>query len=189
MPLADLAGQGTALAVCVVLAWAALCDIRTRKIPNAAVLAVLALFLPWSFAHLGSNLASSFEAAALVLAVTVGLYACKIFGAGDSKMFTAIALFTGMGYLPYFALITALAGGLYAVMSLATQPRYVLAMIQLRRPIRSTSGVPYGAALAIGGAGALWVMLGGAAPPYDYGLTPHVTSEMIAHTLAAPSAH
>ena len=100
-----------AAAASLILAWASISDIRRRIIPNTAVLALLAVFLAWAVLVLGFGrpLASAFEAAAIALAVTFALYAFKIVGAGDSKLFAAAALFFGLGYLPLFALATVLA--------------------------------------------------------------------------------
>ena len=55
------------------------------------------------------------------------------------------AVSVGRGYLPFFALGTALAGGAIAAVSLATRPQRALMMFNLR------AGVPYGAAITIGG--------------------------------------
>src|ERR1700751_4425793 len=109
-----------------VLAWASVTDIRWRKIPNAAVLAVLALFLAWIVIDHGASFLSALAAGAIAFAVGFALWWVNIVGAGDSKLFAAVALFAGLANLSLFALATALAGGLVAVVSLVTRPRRAL---------------------------------------------------------------
>jgi prepilin peptidase CpaA len=148
-----------AAAVTVVLAWAAVSDVRDRRIPNRAVLIILALFLPWAVVHPLSSDLWALAAGAIGLAVTYGLYAAGVLGAGDSKLFAAAALFAGMSGLLLLALATALAGGLVAATSLVLRPRRALAMFSLRGKGDFGRGVPYGVAIAAAAVGVVWSVL------------------------------
>jgi prepilin peptidase CpaA len=168
MPLHDLLRDAVAVLASAVLAWGALTDVRTRKIPNASVLALLALFAPWTALDFGAATLSGLEAGGLVFAAAVALYALGVFGAGDAKMLSATALFMGMGYLPYLLLVMALAGGVLALTSLAARPQRALVMFAARGRGDFGPGVPYGAAIAIGGVLTFWGMLHGGLAPFGW---------------------
>jgi prepilin peptidase CpaA len=114
------------------------------------VLAIAALFAIWIFVGPAVSLASSFAAAGIVVATTGLFYALKLFGAGDSKLMTAVSLFAGLGHLEQFVLITAFAGGLLALASLVVRRARSAAMI--RAGSEPGRGIPYGVAIAVGGA-------------------------------------
>jgi prepilin peptidase CpaA len=135
----------------LVLVVAAASDIRDRRIPNWTVLAIVVLFAGWASVVGSVLLASSLEAAGIAFAVSFALYFFKVLGAGDSKLATAVALFVGMGNLLQFALITSLAGGALAVVSLAADPTRALVMFQMRGEGDYGRGVPYGVAIAAAG--------------------------------------
>jgi prepilin peptidase CpaA len=134
-----------------VLAIAAGSDFKHHRIPNWTVLAVILLFVGWAFAEPSTSWTSAFEAAGIALLLTVVLYLFKFIGAGDSKLFTSIALFVGMGYLPLFAFATAVVGGAMAVVSLAVEPRRALVMFQMRGKGDFGRKIPYGVAIAVAG--------------------------------------
>jgi prepilin peptidase CpaA len=144
------------VALTAVLAWAAISDMRTRRIPNWTVVAALTLFLPWALLHWDSSAAWDLVAGAVALAIGVTLYGFRITGAGDAKLFAAVALFAGLGQLLAFGVATALAGGVIALVSLATRPRRALVMITLRGQGDFGPGIPYGVAIALGGAAVIW---------------------------------
>lgn len=181
-PFAMAVAAGASL----VLIWAAVSDVRARIIPNRAVLALLALALVWAAVGKGAQLIPSLEAFGIALALTIALYAFGIVGAGDSKLFAVTALFMGMGYLPLFALATALAGGAIAAVSLVTRPQRAAVMFALKGRGDFGRGVPYGVAIAIGGMAVMWSALAGALPPYGYGKTARVNTHDLARVLAAP---
>jgi prepilin peptidase CpaA len=172
MAVTEVVNFALAAAATGVMAWAALSDVSSRRIPNAAVGVLFGLFLFRLVLDRGAGAVSSFEAAGLSLVLTFGLYAFKVVGAGDSKLFTAAALFAGMVYLPYLALATALAGGALAVISFASRPQRALAMITLRGKGDWGPGVPYGVAVACGFALVLWGSLTGWLQPYGI-VSPH----------------
>ena len=176
-----------AAAVSLVLIWAAVCDIRERIIPNRAVLALLGLYVIWAAASLGRPLAPGLEAFGVALLVTILLYAFKIVGAGDSKLFAVTALFVGMGYLPLFALATALAGGVIAAVSLVTRPQRAAVMFALKGRGDFGRGVPYGVAIAIGGIAVMWSAMAGVLAPYGHGKAAPIRAHDLARTLAVPA--
>ncbi len=175
MPLIDVVGLGDivrfgiAAIATAVLAWAAVTDVRSRRIPNWCVAALLGLYLPWALTSGWADALSGLEAAAIALAVTFALYAFRIFGAGDSKLFAACALFAGMGFLPHLAVATSLVGGLVALVSIVTRPYRAMAMLTMRGKGDFGRGIPYGVAVAAAAAIVIWAPLAGVLHPYAYG--------------------
>jgi len=135
----------------LVLGVAAARDVSERRIPNWTVLAIAGLFAMWTLVAPSVSLLSSLGAAGIVFVVTLGFVAFNLFGAGDSKLMTAVALFAGVRLLPYFVLGTVLFGGALAVFSLALEPRRALALIQLRGRGDPSRGIPYGVAISLAG--------------------------------------
>jgi prepilin peptidase CpaA len=139
------------------LMWASFTDIRDRKIRNVNVLVVMALFVPW--AALGGLPAalSDLEAGVLALAVCVAIYAARMVGAGDAKLFAAVSLFFGLPGLPGLAMTTAMAGGALAAIMLASTPRRTMILITMRGKGGDPGrGVPYGVAIAAAGIVLVW---------------------------------
>jgi prepilin peptidase CpaA len=87
-----------------------------------------------------------------------------VIGAGDCKLFAATALFAGMAGLGLFTLATAFAGGAIALVSILTRPTRGLVMLQLRGKGDFGRGIPYGVAIAVGGAAVVWAPLLGLHP-------------------------
>jgi prepilin peptidase CpaA len=137
----------------------------------------------------GQSLVSALEAAAIAFAATFALYAFKVIGAGDSKLFAAAALFFGLGYLPLFALATVLAGGGVAVISLATRPNRAMVMLTMRGKGDWGRGVPYGVAIAIGAAVVMWGSIGGYVEPYRFAKRgpAQVSAHDLSKALSAPA--
>ncbi len=146
----DVARWAIAVLFAALLAIASVSDIRTRRIPNWTVLAICALWIPWILAGQVVSVPWSLAAAALVFAAGVALYASGLWGAGDSKLMTAVVLFIGWGRLAEFAFVTALFGGILALIILLSNPVRVLVMIQMRGKGESARTVPYGVAIAVG---------------------------------------
>jgi prepilin peptidase CpaA len=189
VPLSEIVRFSVASVATGVLAFAAVSDVRARRIPNWTVLALLGLFVAWSFANGGASLVSSLEAGGIALLVTIALYALRVVGAGDSKLFTVCALFAGMGYLPYLALITSLVGGAIAIISLVSRPRRAMVLIAMRGKGDWGRGVPYGLAIAASAAIVTWAGLTGLLDPFGYfnrhGVTAHtLSSELAGHSAA-----
>lgn len=183
MPIAEVVKYAIAVAFCAVAAWIAISDARSRRIPNLALLALLVLFLPWCFLAHGVRLGPALAAAGIALGVTMVLWLTNIIGAGDSKMFAAVALFLGLDLLPTVALLTVLIGGVMALASFASRPRRALAMITLRGKGNWGRGIPYGVAIALAGAIGIWSQLLGLTP---YMAQPHAVTVQDMQALISP---
>ena len=134
-------------------------DVRARRIPNWTVLACLGLFLAWAAVHPLSWDLWALGAGVIAFAVSFGLYSAGLVGAGDSKLFAAVALFTGMSGLAPLAVVTALVGGVVAVVGLILRPTRALTMISMKGKGDFGPGVPYGVAIAAAAAGLVWAGL------------------------------
>jgi prepilin peptidase CpaA len=134
------------------IAAAAAFDIARRKIPNWAVIALVATWIVAAIAgQAPTSLLSGAAAAAIGLAATFALYWLGILGAGDAKLFAAAALFVGLGHLLAFAVLTALSGGLLAIFFLILSPGKVLrGLTRQGRAENKGRGIPYGVAIALG---------------------------------------
>ncbi|MDB5460972.1 MAG: hypothetical protein JWO72_2713 [Caulobacteraceae bacterium] len=146
MPPNDVLYWASFVAFALLLAAASLVDLRRRRIPNVVVLALVGLFVMTAAAFPAHvDLKSSLVAALVALSVSGLLYTFGMVGAGDSKLFTAIALFTGLHRLWSFSLLTAFLGGILAVVYLAFAGR--------RRaiPMRERTSIPYGVSIALAG--------------------------------------
>jgi prepilin peptidase CpaA len=152
MHLTSVVDAALTAVLVAILGWAALSDVRTRKIPNTAVLAVLGLFVVWTLAGHLSTLGDSAIGGVVALVLTYLLYTTKILGAGDAKLFAALALFPGLRGLEAYALATVWAGGLLAIASVTIRSGPVALMMLATRTVTGESrGVPYGLAIALGG--------------------------------------
>ena len=150
-------------------------DLRTRKIPNELVLAILAT--GWLFAFASPDVWRAFglslAGTAVGFGIWIGFYLLGVIGAGDVKFFAAAGAWLGPGATWRAALIAAVAGGILAVVfllserrlgealrrvamaassgSLATSPEQTIVHGVKHRPL------PYGVALAIGALVTAWV--------------------------------
>src|SRR5579871_6162554 len=106
----EIARWVIAAAFTALLAIASISDIRYRRIPNWTVLAICALWIPWILAGQVDSVLWSLGGAALVFAIGVALYGFGLWGAGDSKLITAVVLFIGWSRLAEFAFATAMFG-------------------------------------------------------------------------------
>jgi prepilin peptidase CpaA len=151
----------------LVLAIAAGSDVKDRRIPNWTVLAVILLFVGWAFVGPSISWTSAFEAAGIAFLLTVVLYLFKFIGAGDSKLFIAVSLFAGIGYLPLFAFATSSIGAAIAIVSLASRPTRALVMFNMRGKGIFGRGIPYGVAIAIAGVLIVFGELRGILQPFE----------------------
>lgn len=113
------------------VAAAAICDLRQHRIPNWLTLAGLLLGIAMNVFLFGiAGLWTSLQGAGLALLVYVPLFALRAMGAGDAKLMAAIGAITGpMNWLGVM-ILTALFGGLLAVI-------LVLAKGRVRRTIQN----------------------------------------------------
>ena len=165
--LADVA----ALAVVGCLLWAAWSDIAVRMIPDGACIAVALIGLALR-GRLGLSpvLLSLGIALALFLALVV-LHARGLFGGGDVKLVAAMAIGLTPLQVARFLLLTSIAGFVLAMLYLIMRRlplaaprgpglwRRVLTAEVWR--IRRRGSLPYGVAIACGGAWVLFTTPGG----------------------------
>ena len=143
----------------IILIIASISDIRYRRIPNWCVVVLLVLFIPWIFVGTEVSVLLSLAAFAIFMAAGIVLYAFGIWGAGDSKLIAAVALFVGWTRLPLFLFATALAGGILALVIILWHAPRVRAMLNVPAPDKTRRNVPYGVAIAAGAAFALFSRL------------------------------
>jgi prepilin peptidase CpaA len=132
---------------------AGISDIRVRKIPNWAVIALAVLYIPWVFVGPSVSWTSGLIAAGIAFAGTFALYLMKVVGAGDSKLFTVTALFAGLNLLGGLALATALIGGAIALCIMLVNPKRILRGLTRkgREELNKGRGIPYGVPIALAG--------------------------------------
>jgi prepilin peptidase CpaA len=117
-------------------------DIRTRRIPNALVLAGLVVALALRGAMGLTPLLDGLAAAGVALAFGLPLFALRAFGGGDVKFMVACAAFVGLPVLGLSALFAGAFGGLLAV-GMMMQKRVHLVMF-LRTMDLARSAVTFG---------------------------------------------
>lgn len=136
---------------------AAAYDVATLTIPNWISLVLIALFplvafsagIGWS--EIGVHVAVGFGA----LVLGIGLFAARLIGGGDAKLFAAIALYMGgAGIGPYVFAVAVAGGALACVLLLA---RWIAShgmaarFVWLSHLTKAGAGIPYGIAIAAGG--------------------------------------
>ncbi len=157
-----------ALLVVIMLALgAAVHDWRGLRIPNWISLAIVALFAcvavlaPASVSPLWPHLA----AGAGMLLVTFAMFARGLFGGGDAKLASALALWLGLKGLVPFMMFTGLAGGVLAVAALYIKAKKPFVNVKPESWVAQVQGgrnsLPYGIAIALGMAAAVFHT-----PPY-----------------------
>lgn len=148
-------------------------DLRSRKIPNELVAAILAT--GWLFAlyspDIRGALGASLAGTALGFGIWIAFYLAGAIGAGDVKFFAAAGAWLGPSLTWRAALIAAVAGGVLAVGMLLLERRLGAAVrrIALAASAKTLAVVPnetgaptkhrqlpYGVALAIGALVAAW---------------------------------
>ena len=95
----------------------AIIDIESRRLPNwltAAVAALYGLYVVTS--PIPVDWITSFVVAGSVFALGFACFACSVMGGGDVKLLAALTLWAGIDHIADLLLITALAGGLLAVL-------------------------------------------------------------------------
>ena len=154
------------------IGYAALSDVRTRRIPNKVVAILAALGFAFSVYYVGGLSGPVRSAAGLGvgLACWLPFYALRWLGAGDVKLFAAAGSWLGVTRAIEGALIAGLAGaGLALVwmvwtygarrtastLSVATAAPGILLPDEASRRRKRT--MPYGVALAIGALAAGWL--------------------------------
>ncbi len=156
--------NGVVLSVFLLLLFAAsVCDVLTRRIPNAltASMAILGVFVCW-FGRGPASLQAGLLAAGGSFVLGMTLLALRVMGGGDVKLFAAASLWLGPALSITAALATAIAGGVVAV--------YFLRTAEVRNAVAARSKfsqfqlddepdddrVPYGIAISVGCVWAWW---------------------------------
>jgi prepilin peptidase CpaA len=151
------------LTFAVAMFLAAYSDIRHMKIPNRISLFVLASwFLGLMFFWQGTwHAAVSIGIGVVVFCIALSLYAFQIIGGGDAKLVSAVSLWAGPAFISEFLLVTALSGGIVALVAIIVRRLGNLAAAQ--PSLQAIVGLqedrielPYGVAIAAGG---IWVAL------------------------------
>jgi prepilin peptidase CpaA len=135
---------------------AACSDVATMTIPNwmpvalAAVFPIAALAAGLPLGDIGLHILFGVG----ILALSFLLFQFNVLGGGDAKLIAAAAVWTGASAFGQFALWTAFAGGVLALLLLAT--RWKLKPSEARpafvnRLLRVKGGIPYGVAIMAGG--------------------------------------
>jgi prepilin peptidase CpaA len=155
--ISPLATYAVVVAYIALLLMIVFSDVRSRRIPNWMVLALLGVFVAASLTgQLSTPLWSSMVAAAIAIIVGFCLYASRVMGAGDAKLFGAVALFAGLGHLVPLAVFTAIAGGVLALAMLAARPKRALRGLTASGRAEGKTGVPYGVPICAAAALTSW---------------------------------
>ncbi|MBK8907619.1 MAG: prepilin peptidase [Rhodospirillales bacterium] len=137
------------------VALAALTDLTSLTVPNRICAAIAALYPVYAVAVHQPDWLAAVGIAAAVFAVGAALFATGLMGGGDVKLMTAIALWAGPEMVLEFMLVTAVAGGVIAIL-MATSLRFVFAYAFTALGARDAGAtvlgrsVPYAVAIAIG---------------------------------------
>lgn len=143
VPLAALFG---------LLAWCAVEDVRTRTIPHAAIAAIVVVYVVYALAG-HADWGPGLISAGILLVAGFVMFYFHIMGGGDAKLIAAMGLWTGLNQIVPFILYTAMAGG---VVTLAVLVIHRLKVRNSDNVVHSAPTVPYGVAIALGGAIAAW---------------------------------
>jgi prepilin peptidase CpaA len=141
------------------LVWASIGDVRVYRIPNWISLAIAALYIPFVLSSgdkVGPMLLQGYTVGLLALAIGFLLFMTKIMGGGDAKLLSAIGIWAGTAHAWDALVLTAVAGGILAVIVAATIPmRIKLRGKAMVDKVRATK-LPYGVAIAVGGLYVAW---------------------------------
>jgi prepilin peptidase CpaA len=155
------------------LVWAVVCDLRRRRIPNAASGFVFASGLALNGYNGGIHAAASGLAASVILLLALFQpWKAGGIGGGDVKLAAATGAWLGLSKLIWFALTGAVAGGVVAAVCYALAPAAVKADVRTNLVLAGLHGelppdvashrkgkvsVPYAIAISAGAAVALLV--------------------------------
>lgn len=145
------------------LGWACVSDVRSRRIPNAAVVAIAVAGVATSLLSIPAlpGAVRAFEGMGIGFAVWFPFYALGMLGAGDVKLFAAAAAWLGPRGALQGALLAALVGGVLAIVFLLAENGVVLTSVRLGTALRSpntlreataprSTRVPYALAISAG---------------------------------------
>jgi prepilin peptidase CpaA len=141
---------------------AALTDVMAYRIPNWLTLLTAAMFFPMALATgmPWAEFSSHLVAGVSLFVIGFLMFQFGVFGGGDAKLMAAAGLWFGTAKMVPFIVMTALAGGLLALLIgiwAAVMMHFELKaqaapMVKLSEKLRKlTPNVPYGLAFACGG--------------------------------------
>ena len=145
----------------LLLALAAGWDIASYTIPNFLQIAFVAAFVAFVLATAMAPGVIAGHLLAGFLGLTAGfvLFAFRLIGGGDAKLFASIALWLGIHNLAEFALVASLMGGALTLFLLSVRrlplPQWLTGQDWALRLHAARGAIPYGVALA----GGAFVML------------------------------
>jgi prepilin peptidase CpaA len=166
----SLLGTGQIL-LGILVAIAAIFDIRYRRIPNWLVLSGLIIGIAWNVYSSGlDGLVRASEGLGLGFILYFPFYLLRARGAGDVKLLAAVGAVTGPGNVFWIFLLTAVLGGVIAVILLLFRGRVrhtffnvgwiIRDLLHLRAPYKSSEELdvttnkglrlPHGAMIAVG---------------------------------------
>ncbi len=93
------------------VSYAMITDLRELRVPNWVPLSIAGLFLFQSVTEGASGLPMHLLIAAAVLVAGFAMFVAGVFGGGDAKLLSALALWMGPTNLVAFVLLTTLLGG------------------------------------------------------------------------------
>ena len=157
MSITSLASHLALLAFAGLVFSAAISDILRFRIPNRICVALVLLYPAYALAS--SQPVAWLPALAVAVAcLLVGfiLFLRNACGAGDAKLFAAVALWAGPALILPLGLYTSLAGGVMVLFlwfqhRLARAPSVAMVLQTVADPGFSKQPMPYGAAIAVGG--------------------------------------
>jgi prepilin peptidase CpaA len=159
----------------LLLVAACVSDVRTRKIPNALVAAILVGGVAHgvSAGEVLPSLARSAMGLVLGFGIWIAFYVAGAIGAADVKFFAAAGAWLGPAATWRAALIAGLAGGVLALVVLTRERRLFATLRRILLAVSSRSAslvappagagegthrpLPYGVALAVGALAAAWL--------------------------------
>jgi prepilin peptidase CpaA len=156
MTIASLVTQFTIISFAGLAFAAALSDIRHFVIPNRMSLAIALLYPSYAMSNpAGVGWPLAMATAAVVLVLGFFLFFFRWIGAGDAKLFAAVALWAGPSLILPLAITTTITGGVIAVymwlqLRLAQAPVPSMILYGGSDPDIGKHQMPYGAAIAVG---------------------------------------
>lgn len=149
---------GLNLVIATLAGWAAISDVRERRIPNWCCAAVAAVALAGAYLTGGATLAISSTVVALAaFAAAVVIYVLGMVGAGDAKLFAALALWVGAAQFAPFMAALAVATLLLSVWSIATRGGRIRVGSGGLAAMPKRSTLPLGLALSTGAIAAVYL--------------------------------
>lgn len=161
------------VALLTLIAVAAGYDLRERRIPNTVTLPGLVVGLGLRATSGAGALADGAMGAVLALGLAVPLVVAGGLGGGDAKLLAAVGSFLGLSGLPMALLVTAVTGGVMAIVTAVRRAALGETLAHCRKivsralpgvrgePLRTLAtpgaiAIPYGVAIGAGALAGWW---------------------------------